>query len=67
MPGVTSSAIASIDWEESTERLAIAMKDGSVLVYSEVPQGIYEDFVAAGSKGGFFNREIRDRYPFEYG
>jgi len=66
MAFVSSTAILRIDWYEESETLVINMRDGSKLMYTGVPQGVHEDFVAAGSKGAFFNAEIRNRYPFSY-
>ena len=67
MAFVSSTAVLRIDWYEISETLVINMRDGSKLVYSDVPQGVYEDFKGAASIGAFFNYEIRDRYPFSYG
>jgi len=66
MAFVSSTAVLRIDWYSESETLVINMRDGSRLMYTGVPQGVYEDFVAAGSKGGYFNAEIRNRYPFSY-
>jgi lysyl-tRNA synthetase class 2 len=67
MTFVSSTAILRMDWYEGSETLVINMRDGSRLMYTGVPQGVYEDFQAAGSKGQYFNYEIRDKYPFSYG
>jgi len=67
MTFVSSTAVLRIDWYETSETLVINMRDGSKLMYTGVPQGVYEDFQAASSIGAFFNHEIRNRYPFSYG
>jgi hypothetical protein len=67
MAFVSSTAVLRIDWYDVSETLVINMRDGSKLVYTGVPQGVYEDFKSASSIGAFFNYEIRDRYPFSYG
>jgi hypothetical protein len=60
-----SSSITHIEWDEGT--LAVTMRDGSRLVYSDVPLGEYWDFAGASSKGAYFNKNIRDEYSFSYG
>lgn len=37
---------------------------GRQYVYFEVPPDVHDAFMAAGSRGRFFNMEIRDRYDF---
>jgi len=66
MAFVSSTAVLRIDWYAESETLVINMRDGSKLMYTGVPQGVYEDFKSASSIGAFFNYEIRDRYPFSY-
>jgi hypothetical protein len=66
MAFVSSTAILRMDWTE-TETLVINMRDGSRLIYFGVPRDVFESFRDAGSKGAFFNYEIRDKYLFSYG
>ena len=44
--------------------LRITFVSGRIYAYSDVPQSIYESFVAAPSRGTFFNIAIRGRYRF---
>lgn len=60
MPYVNSSAIFQIDWSNGT--LSIWFRQSGRYDYFGVPKAIYEAFLAAPSKGGFFNDYIRDRY-----
>ena len=64
MPDVASTAIDRISHDEATQTLHVHFVNGRNYTYSGVPRRIYEAFLAAGSKGTFFNHHIRDRYPY---
>jgi hypothetical protein len=60
MPPVSSSAIARIEWEAGT--LSVWFHESGKYDYYGVPESVYHAFLAARSKGTFFNDHIRDRY-----
>lgn len=60
MPYVNSSAISRIEWSDST--LSIWFHESGRYDDYGVPERVYEAFVTAPSKGGFFNDHIKDRY-----
>jgi hypothetical protein len=60
-----STAIRFISYDEDTERLSVTFVTGRRYLYEGVPVDVYEDFLRAPSRGGFFNAEIRDRYDYE--
>jgi hypothetical protein len=62
---VVSSSIASIAFEVDTETLEVQFVTGSVYRYRGVEEQVYEKFLAAPSKGSFFNEHIKDTYPCE--
>jgi hypothetical protein len=64
MPQVDSSAIRDIDYTPSRRRLHVRFVSGAVYGYEGVPAPIGEAFLAAGSKGRYFARRIRDRFPY---
>lgn len=64
MPAVDSSAILAIDYAPAASRLEIVFVSGIRYAYEGVPAALYEAMLAAPSKGEFFNRNIRDAYPF---
>jgi hypothetical protein len=64
MPRVDSAAILAVEHDAEAERMAIRFVSGETYVYDEVPRAVYEAFLAAPSKGTFFQAEIRGRYPF---
>jgi hypothetical protein len=61
---VFSSNITSIGYDPETSTLEVEFNSGSVYQYFNVPQGIYDAFMAAPSKGQFLASQIRDRFPF---
>jgi hypothetical protein len=61
-----STVIDLIQYDETTHRLAVGFSEsGRTYVFSDVPYGTFEAFLNARSKGGFFNRHIKDHYSFE--
>lgn len=62
---VVSESIASIGYDDDAETLEVEFVTGAVYRYSGVSQDTFEDFRQAPSKGAFFNRHIRNAYPWE--
>ena len=60
MPFVNSSAIARIEWEAGV--LSIWFHGSGRYDYPGVPHGLYLAFLAAPSKGQFYNDHIRDKF-----
>ncbi len=58
---VSSSNLRSVGHDGST--LEVEFRNGSVYQYSGVPKSVSRALLSAGSKGGYFNDYIRDRYP----
>ena len=61
---VDSTAIHEIDYDADREKLFVRFVTGERYVYVGVPGELCRSFVEADSQGGFFQAEIRDRYPF---
>jgi hypothetical protein len=59
-----STAIRSLFYDPAKSELWVTFVTGRRYVYADVPLEVFEAFNAAGSRGAFFNREIRDRYPY---
>jgi hypothetical protein len=57
--------IAAIGYDEETEALEVEFASGAMCRYLGVEPDVYEDFRLAPSKGKFFNRHIKDAYPWE--
>jgi len=64
---VESEAIAEIEYDSLKAILFIRFVDGEWYTYFDVAQQVYDDFVAAGSYGGFFQQNIRERYRYRRG
>jgi hypothetical protein len=59
-----SSVIHDYAYDPSSGELTIAFKSGRIYLYLAVPDEVVTAFSTAGSRGGYFNRHIRDRYEF---
>jgi hypothetical protein len=59
-----SSVIRSFDYDPAERRLDIRFVSGRLYSYLDVPERVVAAMRRAGSKGGFFNRRIRDHYRF---
>ena len=61
---VDSTAIDQIDYDAERTKLLVRFVSGEAYIYVGVPGEVHRSFVAAESKGRFFQAQIRDRYPF---
>ena len=59
---VESSVLSSIEYL-SDQTLELTFRSGTTYRYFAVPQTVVEGFIAAESKGAYFNRHVRDRFP----
>ena len=60
---VSSSGIRSIGYNSGSMTLEVKFQSGDIYQYQGVPRSKYNALMVAGSKGAFFNANIRDRYP----
>ena len=60
---VTSSQIKSIGYDPETQKLEVEFNKG-IYEYSDVPQRVYEELMAAPSIGAYFNDNVR--FDYEY-
>jgi hypothetical protein len=60
---VQSNAIHAIGYDPENHLMEIIFTGGGIYCYSEVPPHIFQQFLQAGSKGGFFQSHIRGAYP----
>ena len=61
---VDSTAIREIDYDARRAKLLVRFESGERYVYVGVPGEVHRSFLAADSKGRFFQNQIRDRYPY---
>jgi len=63
MQNVLSSAIQAIGYDLHNNRLFIQFTHNpKIYEYYRVPESIYSGFMAARSKGDYYNIHIRDHY-----
>ncbi|MEH6308256.1 KTSC domain-containing protein [Olivibacter sp. CPCC 100613] len=60
-----STVIDTVYYNADTEVLQILFTTGLLYFYYDVPPAIYEGLIHSPSKGSFFNKNIRGRYPFK--
>lgn len=61
---VDSSAISSVGYDERSSTLEVEFRSGAVYDYHDVPPKVWKELLGAPSKGRFFSRSLRGRYPF---
>ena len=61
---VTSSNLASVGYDATTQTLEIEFLSRSIYQYYNVPENMYTQLRTAGSKGKFFHQYIRNAYPY---
>lgn len=59
---IQSSVIAAVAYVSADAALDVEFTSGARYRYFDVPEQIVHDFLAADSKGVFFNRRIRPGY-----
>ena len=64
MKYVDSSNVEAIGYDEATQELHIQFVGGGYYVYQGVPREIYDELMAAPSKGSYLNRCIKAAYQF---
>lgn len=59
---VQSQVIRAVGYRGSDRTLEVEFASGRVYQYVGVPESLYEWLLRSPSKGGIFNRMIRDKY-----
>ena len=62
---VESSNIESIGYDSNSKILEIEFNNYSIYRYYEVAEDVYDELMAAPSKGKYLIAKIRDRYRYE--
>ena len=57
-----STVIRDFSYNVASRRLVVTFVTGSIYAYAEVPPDVVNAFRNSGSRGRFFNQEIRDSY-----
>ena len=61
-----SSVFTSAAYLPAKRMLYLRFRSGELYRYLDFPPQQYRDFLAADSKGQYFSRNIRDRFPCEH-
>lgn len=59
---VDSTTMRSVGYDSGQQILEIEFTSGAIYQYLEVPAKVFDELMAAESKGRYFNHEIRDDY-----
>ena len=59
---VRSSTLVSVGYDDPEQVLELEFKRNSVYQYFSVPKALYDQLMAASSKGKFFDQKIRDKF-----
>lgn len=64
MTKVESSNVAAIGYDAAAQHLYVEYIKSGTYRYSNVPAEIYNDWMAAESKGKFFHEKVKGRYDY---
>ncbi len=62
MKEVDSTAIKEVGYNPDTFTLTVTFANGEVYEYMNVPQTVFNELMAAESKGSYFQKNIKDKY-----
>jgi hypothetical protein len=61
---VESTTLATVAYDDAQELLQLEFRSRAVYQYYGVPAPVCEALLRAPSKGSYFNRAIRGRFPY---
>jgi hypothetical protein len=61
---VESVTLATVAYDVPAGRLQLEFRTGHLYHYFGVPPQVFEGLMQASSKGKYFNRDIRGRFPY---
>jgi hypothetical protein len=64
MNAVESTTLAAIGYDHARGILQLEFLSRAIYHYYGVPAAVHEAMLGAPSKGGYFNRVIRGRFPY---
>jgi hypothetical protein len=62
---IESRTLAAALYDPDRHQLELVFRSGRRYLYFQVPPHCYRELLAAPSKGGYFNRCIRNRFAFQ--
>lgn len=61
---VSSTNLRSVGYDARGLLLEVEFLDGAVYQYFSVPLAVYQELMAAGSKGSFLAKHVRNQYQY---
>ena len=61
---VESSTLITAAYDHDRQLLWLEFRNRALYCYFGVPASVYQELMAADSKGAYFNRNIRRRFPY---
>lgn len=61
---VESATLATVAYDEARELLQLEFRSRAIYQYFGVPAAVHAALLCAPSKGSYFNRVIRGRFPY---
>ena len=61
---VVSTTLATVGYDETRQVLQLQFRSRAIYQYRDVPPAVHQALLGAPSKGRYFNRAIRGRFPF---
>jgi hypothetical protein len=59
-----STTLRALAYDDCREILQLEFRSRAIYYYYGVPAAVYEGLLGAPSKGSYFNRVIRGRFPY---
>jgi len=61
---VESDMIHAVGYDPATQELEVIFNSGQIYRYTGVPRKVYEELLAAESKGSYMRANVIDMYPY---
>ena len=61
---VSSSNLAEIGYDYSTQTMEVCFKSGHIYQYFDVPRGVYDELMRAESPGGYLSSVVKGRFRY---
>lgn len=61
---VESVTLATVGYDDARELLQLEFRSRAIYQYFDVPAAVHQALLCAPSKGSYFNRAIRGRFPY---
>ena len=61
---VSSSTLAEIGYDGSTQTMEVCFKNGRIYQYFDVPQAIYDELRRAESPGGYLSSKVKGEFRY---